>query len=545
MPPTWPAGMLAAMGEGVIVQVATGRIVTANAAAARMLGRDERDLLGRRLADLDLHLVRPDGMPLPERDPPWLRTLQTGVAHPAVVVGIHDADRAERRWLQITTALIEPGSEDLARAAVSTLTDITAVWSSAEHARAVVAAAGAGMLVVDRELRIRSANAAAAAIVGIEPATLVGAPMAGFGFDVFDESGDIIPDERWPASVTLSTGRSQRGVVFGVARPGEDPVWITASSEPLSHGDDGHPGAVVVTFTDITERQEREQNLRLSERRYRSLFGYHADAIVRMSAAGRLLAASPSVWRVLRFDPDDFPDLTSHIHPDDVHGALQAFQRMVTGEVGVRFTARIRRGDGRWIWADVTGGPVYDDVGALLEVQLSIREVGDRDHQARDLSAAQRVMALIAQGAATDDALSVLVHQAYAALPADSVSLVRFTDTGEQGVARHPPPAHDAHPDDLTRPGNDAAEALGRGIAAGVRWMRPMAGPTRPATGGTPKGMTVAVPVVMAQTLWGCLWAGLVEGEFAEGAIERLRAYADLAAVAVRAGGDPGQGAGL
>jgi len=535
----------AAMSGGVMVHSADGRILMANPAAGRLLGCDATRSLDAGSIGRHVRAVRPDGSPLPAQELPWTLTLRTGVPQRAVILGIGNPARDAVRWLQA-------GSVPLSRAGhrfgavVTTLTDVTAARSGEALLGAVIAATRDGMVVVDRALRITSANGAAAATLGVDPSALVGAGIDVLWPGAVDAHGAPLHPDRRPPLAVLATGRPERDVVIGIERPaGGDRTWLVASCEPLGmSAGTGTPEAALVTLTDITRLKEAEEALRVSERRFRSLHGYQADAVLRMSPSGGVLSASPSVWRVLRFDPNDPPQLAGRIHPDDAAAAQEAFRRMAGGEMGVRFTARVRRGDGRWIWAEVVGGPVYDDAGELLEVQQSIRDVSDREHHERDHTALRRITVLLAQGARIEDVLPEVARAACSALPADTVRLVRFAGPRAETVARHPRDAGDEHSMDLARPGNDAAGILSRGIAAGVHQIRPIAGPGPRALRGVPKGMTVAVPVVLGRELWGCLWAGLAEGDFAEGAVERLRAFGDLVAVVALAGRRRGPTAG-
>ncbi|MCC6830302.1 MAG: PAS domain S-box protein [Thermoleophilia bacterium] len=527
--------MFVSMGEGLVVQDPGGRITMANPAAAEVLGLTLDQLLGRTSADPRWRGVRPDGSPFRGDDHPAMVTLRTGLPQRGVVMGVDNPARGERRWIQINSEPMgPPGDDGLPAATVVTFTDITAVRESEERLGATVAATRDGMVVVDLDSRVRSANPAAAAILGVDEGDLVGVGLGALSLDVFDERGERIPRARRPLVTTLTTGRPRHGVVLGIDRPSDGRrIWVIQSSVPLGvHDDLGRPEAVLLTLTDITELREAEDALRASEQRYRSLYGYQADAVVRMTPSGALLSASPSVWRVLRYDPNDLPEFEPGVvHPDDFPDARAAFLRMVRGEVGVRFETRLRRGDGRWIWAEIAGGPVYDDDGVLVEVQQSIRDVSGREHREHDNAAMRRVASLVAGGAASREVLAVVAQEACAALPADGVTVIRFDGARGVPVARHPQVPGPPAALDLSRHGTAAAEVLTHGAAAALREGAPHAGPGRAA------GMTVAVPVLAGTAVWGCVCAGLARGEFAEGAVDRLRVYADLAAVAVVAGG--------
>src|SRR5205823_5214398 len=85
------------------------------------------------------------------------------------------------------------------------------------------------------------------------------------------EDGSAFPGEAHPVMVTLRTGRACSNVVMGVRKPSGELTWISINSQPLIHGNDPTPYAVVASFADITERKNTEEALRESEQRWRSL----------------------------------------------------------------------------------------------------------------------------------------------------------------------------------------------------------------------------------------------------------------------------------
>lgn len=80
--------MLASIGEGIVATDDRGEIVMTNAAAASMLGRSSREMVG--LSFEELPLVDEDGVPVARRERPIFRALKTGRR---VVV-----TPADRRW---------------------------------------------------------------------------------------------------------------------------------------------------------------------------------------------------------------------------------------------------------------------------------------------------------------------------------------------------------------------------------------------------------------------------------------------------------------
>jgi PAS domain S-box-containing protein len=88
--------------SGVVYQDASGRIVSANPAAAELLGVDRDLMLGRDSEAAEWRAVREDGTPFPGEDHPAMVSLRTGSTVPGVVMGVAHGRTGERRWLSVT-----------------------------------------------------------------------------------------------------------------------------------------------------------------------------------------------------------------------------------------------------------------------------------------------------------------------------------------------------------------------------------------------------------------------------------------------------------
>jgi diguanylate cyclase (GGDEF)-like protein/PAS domain S-box-containing protein len=110
--------------EGIIIHDATGRIVSANPSAERILRRTRDELVGKTPSDLQFDSIREDGTPFPFEERPVTATLRTGKPQANVVIGHPRAD-GSITWLSMNVLpLSEPGREPASGVVVS-LTDIT------------------------------------------------------------------------------------------------------------------------------------------------------------------------------------------------------------------------------------------------------------------------------------------------------------------------------------------------------------------------------------------------------------------------------------
>lgn len=114
----------AALEEGVVVQDASGQIISANASAARVLGLSMDQLLGRTSFDPRWRAVRKDGTPFAGEDHPVPVALRDGVPVSNVLMGVHHSD-ARLAWVSINARPLFRRGELKPYAAVGSFKDVT------------------------------------------------------------------------------------------------------------------------------------------------------------------------------------------------------------------------------------------------------------------------------------------------------------------------------------------------------------------------------------------------------------------------------------
>lgn len=131
--------------------------------------------------------------------------------------------------------------------------------------RSVVETLSEGVALQGPDGSIRTANAAAARIMGSTPTRMVGKNDATGHREVLREDGTSWPLTEQPALVTARTGRGQRDVVMGLKAPDDEITWISVTTRPLALEPEGW--SVVTSVTDITDRRRAQVELqRLADR---------------------------------------------------------------------------------------------------------------------------------------------------------------------------------------------------------------------------------------------------------------------------------------
>lgn len=144
---------------------------------------------------------------------------------------------------------------------------------------------------------------------------------------------------------------------------------------------------------DLVSHGRAETALRNSESRFRSITERISDVICVWDEGSRITYVSPSVARVLGYEPEEI--LCGHIPPDVIHPDslpdLEARRsRLLAGEVThvERLDTRLRRRDGTWAWLELEATPIRVD-GRVSGIQVIGRDITEhkRAQQALDQSA--------------------------------------------------------------------------------------------------------------------------------------------------------------
>ncbi|HEY49167.1 MAG TPA: PAS domain S-box protein [Dehalococcoidia bacterium] len=141
----------------------------------------------------------------------------------------------------------------------------------------------------------------------------------------------------------------------------------------------GEPAALVM-YRDVTERKEAEEKLRRSEEYFRSLIEDAHDAIVVLGSDGTFSYESPSMARVLGYEPEERVGASGFefVHPDDMAKAAKAFARLMKKPGSVVHTdLRAHHRDGSWRTIEVVGRNLIDNpaVGGIV---ANLRDITER-----------------------------------------------------------------------------------------------------------------------------------------------------------------------
>jgi len=156
--------------------------------------------------------------------------------------------------------------------------------------RAAFETAPLGILFLDAEGRVLSANPEAERILGLPLARMRGRAAADLDCRFLREDGAPLEDEACPFAAALRTGLPAAGIVVGISGPGgKDLRWLSVSATPLVRPGESRPFQVMASLLDITDRLRTEKRLRESEEKARVIFEHSPIGILRFDQEGVII----------------------------------------------------------------------------------------------------------------------------------------------------------------------------------------------------------------------------------------------------------------
>jgi len=228
-----------------------------------------------------------------------------------------------------------------------------------------------GYVVLDGTDRIVDLNPAARRLAGVTEDDALGAQFA----SVFPSAESLVAAGDGGTSPDDGGVTRDADLLFDTERGRRH---VEASVSPLTDGphDDGR----VIVFRDVTERREVEL-------RYQRLIENATDVVTVLDESGRITFQSPSIERVLGYDPDEMVGdmVFEYIHPEDRERAVEEFGKGVEAdEFTTAIEHRFRHADGSWRTVESLGRNLLSDP-VVEGVVMNSRDVTEQRRRQRRL----------------------------------------------------------------------------------------------------------------------------------------------------------------
>jgi two-component system, cell cycle sensor histidine kinase and response regulator CckA len=192
------------------------------------------------------------------------------------------------------------------------------------------------------------------------------------------------------------------------------------------------------------QRKRAEEELVRRERYFRALTENSQDVLTILDRDGALRYTSPSLKRVLGYEPQELVGRNAFelVHPVDAPAARQAFAEVLQNpDRTITHEFRFRRRDGTWCWLETVGRDRRDDP-AIAGLVLNARDVSERKRAEAQMRLQSTALESTANGIViTDRTGTVLwVNPAFTALTGYSAQEIvgqnpRLLKSGKQDQA--------------------------------------------------------------------------------------------------------------
>lgn len=192
----------------------------------------------------------------------------------------------------------------------------------------------------------------------------------------------IAPEYRESFSASIDEAIQKVGRWDFTARyikPDGEEIFIRGVSQPEPHGN----GKEIVfngVLLDITEQRRAEEALKESEERFRSMIQNSSDIIVIMNERSIITYETPSVSRVLGYEPGHLIGKTPYdfIHPEDLEPTTTSLLEVYDdSNPGTPTEIRFLKADNSWVHLEAIGRNLMGFPG-INGIVITARDITDR-----------------------------------------------------------------------------------------------------------------------------------------------------------------------
>jgi PAS domain S-box-containing protein len=270
------------------------------------------------------------------------------------------------------------------------------------------------------------------------------------------------------------------------------------------------------------------------------IFTLSTDLISVAGFDGCFRRLNPAAERILGYTKEEllarpYLDL---VHPDDREKTVAETAAITEGRTSVAFENRFVRKDGSPRVLEWTATPVVEDglmYGMARDVTERRQAEAELERLAGQQAALRRVATLIARGVSAAEIFSVVAEELERLFDAQATTMGRLEPDGTMTIVASSGTARAALPVGMSltlESGMVLARVLRTGRSARVEDYH-AAGVVGRLTQRTGVGCTVAVPIMVAGSLWGSMGAGKEHDRFDADAEQRMAEFTELIATAI------------
>lgn len=268
----------------------------------------------------------------------------------------------------------------------------------------LLAAVGQAVIAITPDGTVTYWNRAAEQIYGWTAAEAIGRKV----FDLNITTDPPTEAQAWIARVLA--GESIDAEIMAHRRDGTVfPAWVSTS---VLRDAAGNAVQIIGVTGDISTQKQAQADLQASEARFRSLVQNASDVIVVLGADGLVSYASPSVQRVLGYEPASQigTDPFRLVHPDDRSRLMESFGSVVSRPGPHPPTEmRVRHADGAWRTFEASATNLLHDP-AVRGVVENLHDITERKQAEASIHFQARLLESVGQSVIATDLAGRIIY---------------------------------------------------------------------------------------------------------------------------------------
>ncbi len=372
------------MAQGAFYQAADGKIIDSNPAALKIFGLDRKNFIGRTSADLRWKVIQEDGILIPSDEHPSKLALRTGKPVRNKIIGVYNPQKQDYVWMEVNAIPQFKAGQGKPFQVFVTMHDITPLKRiedllqlERDRAQSYLDLAGTLILVLDKDGKINRVNPKGREILGCDEQDMVGK-------DWFD---NFIPEENREEIKSIFQ-KILEGKEIGPYKYVDEHKVLTAEGKEkviLWHNAviRDKNGKIIGTLSsgeDVTKWVEAQEEIRISEEKYRALYDNAPLPYQSLDKDGCFLDINPAWLKTLGYIREEVigERFSEFLHPDYKSHFKKRFPEfMRIGYVhDVQF--KIRHKNGQYLDVSFEGSAGFHSDGRFRQTYCVFQDITER-----------------------------------------------------------------------------------------------------------------------------------------------------------------------
>jgi len=279
--------------------------------------------------------------------------------------------------------------------------------------RALINNLDAGVVVHAADTSIILNNPRASELLGLSDAQLRGKKAFDPKWKFLDKNNNPLPMDDYPVNQVVKNKKVIKDILIGVVRPEtNDIVWLMLNGFPFFNAQ-GALNEVIISFIDITELKQLNDDLKQSEEKFRNLFEF-SPLGKSMTGIDGSLKVNHAFCKMLGYTENELKSMhwKEITHPDDIQKSEEIVQNLIDGKIEkAEYVKRYVHKNGSIIWTDISTFLKRDSTNKPEFFITSVRDITElkkhRDHLEELVK--ERTADLEAKNKELDNAMKVFV----------------------------------------------------------------------------------------------------------------------------------------